>query len=151
MYEVYLDEVVRWRSSRGRTLPPPATRDQILDLRARVKVRLGCTVPPAYEEFLARSNGLESNGLVVYACAPAADGASPVPGFVEANLAWRRDDYFVTILVFAESAHSLYVYDLDERRHHVLDRRTCGVQHSFAAWQGVLRAALAKHRPGPAL
>lgn len=149
MYEPYLDEVGRWRSKRGQSLPEPASTEAIEDLRARVTARFGCTLPPAYEEFLARANGLESHGLLVYACTPAADGASAVPGFVEANVAWRRDDYFFSILIFAESALSLYVYDLDERRYQVLDRRTYGVQRSFAAWQGVLKAALSAHRPAP--
>ena len=151
MYEPYLDEVVRWRGSRGQALPPPATAAQIEDLRARAAARLNAALPAAYEEFLARANGLLSHGLIVYACSPAADGASPVPGFVEANLAFRRDDYFFSILVFAESAESLYVYDGDERRFQVIDRRTCSVKRSFAAWQGVLKAALSAHRPAATL
>ena len=53
--------------------------------------------------------------------------------------------------MFAESAESLYVYDGDERRFQVIDRRTCGVQRSFAAWQGVLKAALSAHRPAATL
>lgn len=131
-------------------MQPPATAGQVEALRARVRAELGAPLPAGYEEFLLRYNGLDSNGLRVYATETVPLAGRPdrtLEGFVEANRAWRADEYYERLLVFAESAQRLYVYDLDEKRYQVLDRATCGVLHSFAAFQGLLRAALSSHRP----
>jgi hypothetical protein len=140
VYEPYLEAVVRWRQSLGGSVPPPASSEQVAALRDLARARLESAVPPAFEEFLSRVNGLDANGLVVY----------PTDTFVEKNLAWRRDDYYSNLLVFAESVASLYVYDVSQRRYQVLERRTGGVAHSYTAFQNLMRAALATHKvPDP--
>jgi hypothetical protein len=136
VYEPYLEAVVRWRQSLGWSVPPPASSEQVAQLRALARARLESAVPAAFEEFLSRVNGLDANGLVVY----------PADAFVEKNLDWRRDDYYSNLLVFAESLASLYVFDLSQRRYQVLERRTGGVAHSFTAFQHLMKAALAQHQ-----
>ena len=136
MYEPYLDAVVRWRRSLGWSVPPPASMEQVAALRELARARLESAVPAAFEEFLARVNGLDANGLTVY----------PSDVFVEKNLAWRRDDYYSNLLVFAESVASLYVFDLSQRKYQVLERKTGGVERSFTAFQNLMRAALSSHQ-----
>ena len=110
--------------------------EQVATLRELARARLESALPPAFEEFLARVNGLDANGLTVY----------PSDAFVEKNLAWRRDDYYSNLLVFAESVASLYVFDLSQRRYQVLERKTGGVERSFTAFQNLMRAALSNHQ-----
>jgi hypothetical protein len=108
-------------------------------LREAAQHYLKMPVPPAYEEFLARVDGLQHNGLIIY--------GSVV--FVDANLYWRKDEYKQRLLIFAESPERLYVYDMDERRYQVLERPRLGVVRSFAAFQGLINAALSAHRAAP--
>jgi hypothetical protein len=136
VYEPYLDAVVRWRQSLGWSVPAPASEEQVAALREMARARLESALPAAFEEFLSRVNGLDANGLVVY----------PADAFVEKNLAWRKDDYYSNLLVFAESVASLYVYDVSQRRYQVLERRTGGVERSFTAFQNLMRVALSTHQ-----
>lgn len=138
MYEPLLDELLAAWKERGLPAPPPASAEALASARADAQARLKAPLPPAYEEFLARVDGLEHNGLLVYGAAR----------FVEANLAWRKDEYTQRLLVFAESPSHLYVFDQDERRYQMLDRQRLGVLRSFAAFQMLLRTALSMHRPG---
>lgn len=136
MYEPYLEAVVRWRRSMGISVPPPASTEQVATLRELARARLESAVPPAFEEFLSRVNGLDAGGLLVY----------PADAFVEKNLAWRKDDYYSNLLVFAESVASLYVYDVTQRRYQVLERKSGGVERSFTAFQNLMRVALSTHQ-----
>jgi hypothetical protein len=138
VYEALLDELLATWTERGHAGPSAATLQAIAATREEVRARLKAVLPPAYEEFLARVDGLDHNGLVVYGCAR----------FLEANLAWQKDEYTRRLLVFAESAQHLYVFDQDERRYQMLDRHRLGVLRSFAAFQALLRTALSTHRPG---
>ena len=138
MYEALLDELIAGLKERGLPPPPPAAAPSLAAAREDAQARLKAALPPAYEEFLARVDGLEHNGLTVYG----------VSRFVEANLAWRKDEYTQRLLVFAESKRHLYVFDQDERRYQMLDRQRLGVLRSFAAFQMLLRTALSTHRDG---
>jgi hypothetical protein len=135
VYEPYLEAVVQWRRGMGFSVPPPASAEQVAALRQLARARLESAIPDAFGEFLSRVNGLDVAGLLVY----------PADAFVEKNLAWRRDDYYSNLLVFAESGRHLYVYDISQRRYQVLERATGGVERSFVAFQNLMRAALATH------
>jgi hypothetical protein len=92
---------------------------------------LYCEAPDQYIEFLRITNGLDFNGLTIYAAEK-----SPLvgyehmrerdmEGFVDANLAWRGYEPHEDYLFFAQASISLYAYNLVDLRYEERDRE-CG-------------------------
>jgi hypothetical protein len=127
MYRVYLDEILRWRAETGRRPQPPASDQEILELRERSVAELGSNIPDGYADFLKITNGLFSNGVCTYASRTITVDLENyqynISGFIEATLMWRSmtEDY-EHLLVFADSDLDMYVWDPVEREYRVQDR-----------------------------
>ncbi len=152
IYQQLLDEHAKWQMANGLQLQPPATHEQIEAVLRRARERLGCDLPAEYARFLERTNGLSSNGLVVYACEPTVLAGYTdefIEGLVEANEAWRDDPEHSSFLFFGEGNISRYVLNCQNSQYQVLDYQTDTLIEAVPGFDELLFAALRDHQPEP--
>ena len=150
MYEALLDHFARWRAKYGRTLPPPATEGELASLRADAQARLGHPIPPEYERFLRRTNGLGANGLFIYATerSPIAGTADAfIDGFVDANLDWWDLAPNREFLFFGDSGQETYVREIAKGAYQVRDRPSHSLIKEVASFDALLFEALEANKP----
>ena len=108
----------------------PASAAQLSALRLDSTNQLAYTPPAEYLELLATHDGIDCNGVQLYASAPETeDNGSDRPdylkrGFVEANLIWRDYEPNKHYAFFAESGDKLYCHNLQASRFEIVDRIT---------------------------
>jgi hypothetical protein len=149
MYRPLLDDVVAWSAARHRPLQRPCAVAELDALRRRAHSELGAAVPEAYCDFLALMDGLDWNGLEIYASrtTPAAGHSDRfIEGFVEATLGWRDFEDNRHLLFFGESGLSQYVYDPLKAEFQVLDRQSNTLIERVGAFDELLFEALNAHR-----
>ena len=147
-YDELLDEVVAARRKRGGAMQPPATPAALRLLREKARAQLFSDVPQEYADFLGKVNGLNHNGLVIYATE-----TTPIvgyndrfiDGFVEANLDWREDEAHEDLLFFADGNISVYVYNLIDGAYQMLDRSSNDLCASFESFDAMIAEALKEH------
>jgi hypothetical protein len=149
-YQGLLNEMISWKKENALSLQPPCTPEELRALRRRTLAELGLEVPEAYCTFLIRMNGLDSNGLVIYAST-----TTPIvgftdrfiEGFVEANLGWWDHAPNRPFLHFGESGDSKYVFSPSQSQYLVLDRQSDSVIKSVSTFEALLGLALEENRP----
>jgi hypothetical protein len=165
VYRTYLEEV---RKEKGETgvgiFQPPATEQEIIELRRNSSAELGSDIPHGYGDFLRITNGYCFNGVCIYASrrirVDLGHRTYDIPGFVESTLEWRSmDDDSADLLVFGDSSLDIYVYDLVKKAYRVQDRGASdmveAVYGSFdelmthALWTGLPPDLRAKFPPRP--
>jgi hypothetical protein len=152
MYQVLLNAVEGRMTSIGMSLQLPATNDELKDLRFKVQRELESSLPEEYCEFLARTNGLDWNGLVVYATqrSPIVGRTDVViEGFVEGNLNYRGFEQMKEYLIFADDGTVLYVYNVVVRKYQVILRVGLSVLGTFDSFSELLFDALKASWPFP--
>lgn len=148
--ERLLAELHAERARYGEAEQPPASDAEVAAMIESARVELGAEPPAAYCDLLRRSNGLNDNGLFVYAThdvpnAGTRDGV--IAGFVQANLHWREGGGFDRLLVFGDGNQDLYVLDLDTADCQVRDRVPADtVIRRLMSFDALLAAALLAHR-----
>lgn len=148
MYEQLLTQVGAEQARYGERSQPPCTEERLERLRQRTRAELGAEVPEEYAAFLRTQDGLNHNGLFVYASetSPVAGGADAnIEGLVEANLGWRDDEFFNDYLVFGEGNMDLYVRHLPTGDYQVLDRTPGNLIETHPSFEQLLAAALKAH------
>lgn len=129
----------------GLVLQPPSTEKDIDDLRLRSQKELGVDVPEEYASFLRVTNGLDWNGLLVFAhnTAPNSnDRKKTIQGFVDANLDHRSLEEKKSLLIFAESGDDLYSYDTKTKEYRLIDHITLDQIESFASFDKMISYAI---------
>lgn len=93
-----IEAVAKQRAKRRYPMQPSCTEEEIARLRAASKARLGVEPPARYLDLLRITNGINENGLYVYASREARDLISDVSGreffmfdFVKENEGLRLD------------------------------------------------------------
>ena len=148
MYEQLLDELEATQARYGEQRQPPCTDHRVEHLRQRVREELGAELPDAYAAFLRARDGLNHNGLFIYASetAPIVGATNAtIQGIVQANLAWRDDEHFVNYLVFGEGNMDLYVRHLPTGDYHVVDRVPGNLIETHPSFEQLLAVALRAH------
>ena len=149
MYQELLREVAEAQSKYGERKQPPGHPERLARLRERVREELAAEVPPEYEAFLREQDGLNWNGLFIYACEPSevagASADAHIEGFVEANLAWRDDEHMRDYLVFGEGNMDLYVRHLPTGEYRTIDRVPGNLIETHPSFEAMLAAALKAH------
>jgi hypothetical protein len=141
------------KRSYGGSPQRPCRRDELQTLRARVAKDLGVELPQAYYEFLTLMNGLNSNGLTIYASQTTSMAGYEhrkdmnIDGIVEANLVWRDYEPHKRFVMFGQSGTSLYAYDLKDKKYRVLDRQSNSLIEEMSSFQDLLRQALEENAP----
>lgn len=148
MYEQLLTEVGAEQAKYGEQSQPPCADERLERLRRRVREELGAELPDEYAAFLRRQDGLNHNGLFIYASETsplAGAGGAVIEGFVEANLGWRDDEHFNGYLVFGEGNMDLYVRHLPTGDYQVIDRTPGNLIETHPSFDQLIAAALKSH------
>jgi hypothetical protein len=148
MCQQLLDELQAAQARYGEQRQPPCTDELLEQLRRRVHEELGAELPDEYAAFLRAQDGLNHNGLFIYASETVpvvgATDAS-IQGIVEANVGWRDDEHLVTYLVFGEGNMDLYVRHLPTGDYHVIDRVPGNLIETHRSFDQLLAAAIRAH------
>jgi hypothetical protein len=155
IYQQYLDEIVAWHKQRGRVggVQSPCSPEAAERLRFEARVELSCDLSGEYIDFLRITNGVEWNGLHIYASetSPLAGYEDRndmyIQGFVDANLDWRAYEPHRDYLYFANSGISLYAYNLVESRYEIQDQSSMDVAEVLPSFDHLIASALRDHRP----
>ena len=148
MYIEYLKKIRNQAQLYGDEMQLPCTISQIEDLNERVMLHLRTIVPRAYSDFLMLHNGLDWNGLVIYASEPTPIiGYSDrlINGFVEANVLRRETNDREELLILGDSGDEDYCYDVQQSRFVIVDSTSIDVLESFRTFDELMVEAL-KHR-----
>ncbi len=148
MYQRLLAEVRAAQTRYGEQSQPPCTDDRLAQLRRRVREELSADLPDDYAAFLRSQDGLNHNGLFIYASETSPVAGAPdatIEGLVEANLGWRDDDHFNDYLVFGEGNMDLYVRHLPTGDYQVIDRTPGNLIETHPSFDQLIAAALKAH------
>lgn len=130
MYRNYLSKISALTKKYGGTMQAPASAVQLEKFVGDAKSRLRVSIPIEYIDFLQVNNGLDWNGVSIYATE-----AMPIQGYsdrrimgcVEANLARREVPNWKRFLVIGESGEEDYCLDLMAPQYVVVDSASTDV------------------------
>jgi hypothetical protein len=148
MYEQLLTQVGAEQAKYGERSQMPCAEERLERLRRRAREELGAEVPEEYAAFLRTQDGLNHNGLFIYASETSpVNGAADatIEGLVEANLGWRDDEHFNNYLVFGEGNMDLYVRHLPTGVYQTIDRTPGNLIETSPSFEQLLAAALKSH------
>lgn len=148
MYEQLLTQVGAEQARYGERSQPPCTEERLERLRRRARQELGAEVPEEYAAFLRTQDGLNHNGLFIYASETSPVNGAPdatIEGFVEANLGWRDDEFFKDYLVYGEGNMDLYVRHLPTGDYQTIDRTPGNLIGTHPSFEQLIAAALQAH------
>jgi SMI1-KNR4 cell-wall len=134
----------------GEEMAPPAPADAIKFVCAESVQKLGYTLPEAYLQLLQITNGIDCNGIQLYASQAQMRLAEErrkfvFRGIVEANEQWREYEPNQQYVFFAESGGELYCHNLKNGNFEIVDRITKELIYepsSFADCEGLLKVLL---------
>ncbi|HWX41127.1 MAG TPA: YrhA family protein [Blastocatellia bacterium] len=146
-YRIYLEEIRKWKAQTGRSLQPPASEQDILELRRSSLAELGTDIPAGYADLLRVTDGLCFGGLCIYATrrvrVDLGHRTYDIEGFVEATLVWRSmDDDGADLLVFGEGDIDIYIYNPANSRYEVQDRGSRDIVAAYPSFDELMEKAL---------
>lgn len=152
MYQQLLQEHIDRKKFYDELPQPPATAAQLQDLRDRARKELGADLPNEYYELLGKTNGLDSNGMGIYASETTPivgyeDKNRLIEGMVDATLGWWSFEPHKQYLFFGESGMGLYTLDLKDGKYKQLDRASADVLEEFDTFGELIRRGLEENRP----
>jgi hypothetical protein len=148
MDQQLLDELRAAQAKYGEQRQPACTEARLERLRQRVRDELGAELPDEYAAFLRAQDGLNHNGLFIYASetAPVVGSThATIQGIVEANLGWRDDERFLEYLALGEGNMDVYVRHVPTGEYHVVDRVPGNLIERYRSFDQLLAAALKAH------
>lgn len=148
MYEELLKAVDQELLSASAAVQPPGSPETLEKLEKMAQAVFSRGLPPEYAEFLKHMDGLNWNGLMIYASSMrvAADPENSfIQGFVEANLLWRDYDPNKAYLIFAESGLSKYVFNIATSEYQILDRSSMERVKSVGSFEELITNAVTDH------
>jgi hypothetical protein len=150
MYQDILQEHIDDKTSYGEKPQPPCDAERLARLRERAARELNTELPEGYTKFLGITNGLDSNGLVIYASETGPieghDDMS-IEGIVEANQGYWENPASRRFLFVGESGTSFYVLDRQDGAYRILDRQSQSMMEDLPSFEALLSRALEENRP----
>ena len=130
-------------------LHPPATEAEIDDLRRQAVRSLGAELPEAYLDLLRLADGVQFDGVIVYAShrAPDADPHAAPPSLVEANLSLREADVFGDYVVFGGADDLLLALHRPTGEYQALDPFGLDADEAFDSFNALVLWAYGKRLP----
>ena len=122
-----------------------ATEAEIAEAAERVRSELGANIPADYRAFLAKTNGMDFNGLVLYGANQSPDQPGDGgfwQGLVAANEEWRRTGDHDAYLVLGDTDMDLLTANLDGQEAALRDRVSGDVLERFADVRTMLEKVL---------
>lgn len=128
-----LNAVLAERAPQEKPMQPPLSAERRQAFEQRVTQIFGYALPEAYLDVLAASDGLDWNGIKIYASELYAQGEVFIHmGFVEANVQLRQYEPNRDFIYFADSGMDAYRHNLVTNEFEVSDRVGGTVFDSFA-------------------
>lgn len=145
MWTQVLEEIISEMKEDELKPQPPASDLDIQNLISELS-KLGNVkvLPDVYLEFLRMMNGLNWNGLFIYATKgmPLEDTDVKLSGLVEANEIWRDFEDHSQFLFFAEDSISRYCQDLISGDFKELDNSSDTVIQVYDSFESMFTDAL---------
>lgn len=149
MYDQILRQIAATMQSYGYQLQPPCSREKLNELHQRIRDELAVEPQDAHMAFLAKANGLNWNGLTIYA-----SERTPIVGFddrfidgvVEANLDHREYPAMREVFVLAEDDVAMFVFDAKSQEYQVRTNISLDVLESYTSFDEMMKNALAEHQ-----
>jgi hypothetical protein len=148
IYQHFLDQISAKRKEYASSLQPACSAQDLADLQTRARKELNVEIPRSYTQFLRQLDGLNWNGLFIYA-------SKTVPivgykdrfidGFIDANLDFRGGGWENELILFGDSNLDLYVYDPSKKKYSARDRVSLDEAESYASFEQMLTEAFRKH------
>jgi hypothetical protein len=136
------------KESFGLKMQPPCRAEDIERLRQRARAELGADLPSGYVEFLGLADGLDWDGLLIYASRTAPLTGNPqhtVPGLIEANQNWRTYAPNASLLFFAESGDDVFVYNIGKSQYEINERQSRRLIETLPSFEELLTEAVKPH------
>jgi hypothetical protein len=111
-------------------IQPPASIDEVEELRAKAARELNYSLPTFYLDLLQITDGIACNGNQLYGSSPRKIAGFEdreghmILGLVDANLIWREYAPNNQYIFFAESGDRLYCHNLINGKFESVDRIT---------------------------
>jgi len=148
VFKKILEQIREEEEKFGDELQPPCSKESILLLNKEVNSKLDYSIPVQYNEFLLITNGLDYNGLVIYASERSTlIGYEDriIEGFIDANLVFRESELFENIIVFGESDNVLYIFDKTKNKYRVVDKISLDTVDTIKSFDILIVQALEMH------
>jgi hypothetical protein len=128
-----LTAVLADRASAGLRVQPALSNEELTAFRQTIIQRLNYELPAPYTDILSQTDGLDSNGIVLYASRQYFQGDKfLLQGFLEANLLLRVYAPNLDFIYFAESGMDLYRHNLQSNQFEVCTRIGLRAMETFA-------------------
>lgn len=148
MYHDLLKKIADEMKQLGRAMQPICAFSELETLRKKSLQKLGMAVPEPYTAFLALTDGLDWNGLVVYASKRTAIVGFPdryIEGYIEGNQDYRDFPPLKDYLIFAEDGVVLFTYRISASEYQVVTVVGLTLLESFRSFDELLANALQGH------
>lgn len=147
-YHQFLERIAQEQQGFQQSMQPPCNPQKLIQLKEQVENQLNCTLPDGYIEFLSITNGLNWNGLQIFASETMpivgyTDGK--IPGFVDMNLLYRENEDCLDLLFFGESGIDSYVYCISAKQYQILDRVSLSLTETFDSFEMLIYEAFQCH------
>ncbi|MDS9397093.1 YrhA family protein [Aphanizomenon flos-aquae NRERC-008] len=147
-YHQFLEIIAQEQQEFQQSMQPPCNPQKLIQLKEQVENQLNCTLPDGYIEFLSITNGLEWNGLQIFASEtmPIVGCADvKILGFVDLNLIYRENEDCLDLLFFGESGIDSYVYCISAKQYQILDRVSLSLTETFDSFEMLIYEAFQSH------
>lgn len=143
-YHQLLETIAQEHQKFQQSMQPPCNPQKLIQLKEKVENQLNCTLPDGYIEFLSITNGLDWNGLLIFASEtiPIVGYTDrKIPGFVDMNLLYRENEDCLDLLFFGESGIDSYVYCISAKQYQILDRVSLSLTETFDSFEMLIYEA----------
>ena len=147
-YHQFLEIVAQEQQEFQQSMQPPCNPQKLIQIKEQVENQLNCTLPDGYIEFLSITNGLNWNGLQIFASEtmPIVGCADvKILGFVDMNLLYRENEDCLDLLFFGESGIDSYVYCISAKQYQILDRVSLSLTETFDSFEMLIYEAFQCH------
>jgi hypothetical protein len=146
LYRPYLETIAAGNRELGSALQPACPEARIIALRVEAKSKLSAEIPDEYADFLRITDGLNWNGVFIYASHRAllvGHRDLYINGFVEMNEIWREEtDPDGNYLFYADADLDLYGYNLERSRYELVTKDSGDIETTYDSFNEMLAAAL---------
>lgn len=145
MCQELLEKIAQERAAYSESMQPPCPPRQIENLSKKALKNLNCNLPDGYIRFLEKTNGLDWNGITIYACETTLLVGYKdryIEGIIEANQAFRESDTCRGLIFLGESGMDAYVYRPDTDQYQIAERISLRSLEDFSSFELMFRKAI---------
>lgn len=142
---ILLKNVSSEKENYGLKMQPPCEECSLLRLKEQVRKEFDAELPDDYSRFLAGTNGMDHNGIVIYGSETSQiEGFDDrlIDGLIDANKTHRDIDSLKDFLVVGMSDDRLFVFDPKESDYKALDSASLASFESYSSFDEMLNKAI---------